>query len=190
MHDAVKGALGEARVADPSIALPAGRRLPHGMMEVHDYRGKSQLAYVASALAVLNVSKAASSDRMLRIRDAAKLAQTSGSVQSALDARLLVSTGTDCAVLYENTVYYGRVNRYGFLKPNGSVVEFEKTISLEPSSKIAGVHLWFAWYEQVRVVDGVAADHYRLSTRDLLQSGRVVFSPTWGDAATYAVREV
>ena len=72
VHVAVNGALGEARVADPSIALPAGRRLPHGMMEVHDHRGKSQLTYVASALAVLNVSKAASSDRMLRYQGRCK----------------------------------------------------------------------------------------------------------------------
>ncbi len=117
------------------------------------------------------VDKRASADRAIRIVDAAASRSMNSSKPSVVGSGKLLAVGTDCAVLYEEptTVFYGRIVRYGFVtsKSTGSVVDIVRPLSLDDRDE--SVSVWCAWNE---LVGGGPSLQYRLTSKDVLQSGK------------------
>jgi hypothetical protein len=142
-------------------------RFPRSMMMIQYGNSiERKLVWISTMVALLVVDKRASADRAIRIVDAA--ASMNSSKASVVGAGKLLAVGTDCAVLYEDptTVFYGRVVRYGFVKSTGSVVDIVRPLNLDERDENVGV--WCAWYE---LVDGGPNPQYRLTSKDVLQSG-------------------
>ncbi len=114
---------------------------PHGKMWVKESNGEHRCMWIATVLSILSaVGKGSTSaDRLIRIAAAATL-------NKKIDVSGGLTVGSDCAVWFEDRVWYGRVQRYGmFNSKSRSMKTFIAPLNL--AERVAGVSIFFSWYD-------------------------------------------
>ena len=163
-------ALGIVPIADPAVEL-AGAGVPNSvgaasgaasrrarqlglMMDVEQGEGKAPKSmHVSSVISLLNCIPSASTDRMLRIIEAAKaqVKEEDAGVKKTVGDGL--TRGSLCAVLFDNddgtgddpsTVWYGFVRRYG-VRVGTRFKEWMKPVDFDDDTVDEKLVLQFTW---------------------------------------------
>ncbi len=129
---------------DTRSAVGTGRGHP-GCMLVKTTSGAYESIRISHFIAMERTQKKLSSDRMLRIVEAAKSQLNAVTLASELDKSTVLINGMFCAVAFGDNYELGCVRKIGFLSSGNTVNEVLAPVSL--INRVEGLLVWLNWLE-------------------------------------------
>ena len=132
-------------VASGDTRSSAGIGGHRGCMLVKTASGAYESIRISHFIAMERTQKKLSSDRMLRIVEAAKSQLNAATLASELDKSTVLVNGMFCAVAFEDNYELGCVRKIGFLSSGNTVNEVLTPVSL--INRVEGLLVWMNWLE-------------------------------------------